>query len=57
MKPKKPTHASLKADILRAVEAAYEKAYGRDVAYQAQKPAILKRIDAKVTKLLRPVFT
>lgn len=57
MKPKKPTHASLKADILRAVEQAYETAYARDVVYQARKPAILKRVDAKVTRLLKPLFT
>lgn len=54
---KKPTHRALKQSIVRAVEDAYETAYKHDVTYQAKKPAILKRVDAKVTKLLRPLFT
>jgi hypothetical protein len=54
---KKPTHQITKERILRAVHDAYEQVYAKDLIYQAKKPRILKKIDAHVDKVLRPLFT
>jgi hypothetical protein len=54
---KKPTHQAVKGRIVRAVMKTYEQAYARDKVYQAKKPAVMKRIDAHVDRILRPLFT
>jgi hypothetical protein len=54
---KKPTHQAVKGRIVRAVMKTYEQAYAHDKDYQAKKPAVMKRIDAHVDRILRPLFT